>query len=212
MSGPVRIKICGLTRLADAELAVELGASAIGFIFWPRSPRTIPPADAAAIGRRLPAFVTRVGVFVDADADEVAAVIDAAGLDAIQLHGDEDARGFADVRARILKVVTFDDADGLAAARALPDAVTPLVDAVDRERRGGTGRRANWSLAAELAAARPIVLAGGLSADNVRDAIQAVRPWGIDVSSGVEERPGIKSASRMRALFDRVRALEREAL
>ena len=212
MTGPVRIKICGLTRLADAELAVELGASAIGFVFWPRSPRKITPAEAVIIARRLPAFVTRVGVFVDADVAEVAAVADTVGLDAVQLHGDEDVRAFEDVRARILKVVTFDGADALDVGRALPDAVTPLVDAVDHERRGGTGRRANWSLAADLAATRPIVLAGGLSAENVRQAIQDVRPWGIDVSSGVEESPGIKSAARMRALFERVRALETEEL
>jgi phosphoribosylanthranilate isomerase len=205
----MRVKICGLTQAEDAALAVELGADAVGFIFWPKSPRVTTIANVRAIGRSLPGFVTRVGVFVNAPPDEVAATAAEAGLDAVQLHGDEDVAQYAGISARLIKGLPLDDDAAVQRVIDLPAEVTPLVDAADRDRRGGTGRLADWSRAARVAAQRPIVLAGGLSADNVADAIRQVRPWAIDVSSGVEDAPGVKNAARLRQLFDvlaRVRA------
>lgn len=204
-----RVKICGITRAEDATLAVTLGASAIGFIFWPASPRLIAAAAARAISEALPPFVTRVGVFVDAPPAEVRATVAQAGLDIAQLHGDENPVDYAGVGARLLKTVTLEDDAALERARALPDFVTPLVDAADRLRRGGTGQRANWDRARQLAGARPIILAGGLSAANVSEALTHVAASAIDVSSGVESSPGVKNPERMVALFDALAAHER---
>jgi phosphoribosylanthranilate isomerase len=203
-----RVKICGITREDDARLAVSLGADAIGFVFWERSPRAVSAARARVIADSLPPFVTRVGVFVNAPPHEVQALVAAVGLDAVQLHGDEPVESYGPVTARLIRVVVFDTVTALEAALALPGHVTPLVDAADRERRGGTGLLADWSGAAALAAARPAVLAGGLTADNVGRAMREVRPWALDVSSGVEQAPGIKSPEKLAAFFDAVRVAE----
>ena len=204
-----QVKICGVTRPEDAMLAAALGASAIGFVFWPSSPRLIAPANARRIAEALPPFVSRVGVFVNATADEVRAIVAQAGLDVAQLHGEENPTDYTGVGARLVKTVTLEDDDALERARALPDFVTPLVDAADRERRGGTGQRANWDRARRLVESRPIVLAGGLSAANVAEALAHVEPAAIDISSGVESAPGVKSPERMVALFDALAAYAR---
>ena len=203
-----RVKVCGLTRPEDARLAVTLGADAIGLIFWERSPRRVSLDQAHALCEVLPAFVTRVGVFVNASPGEVQTIVDGVGLDAVQLHGDEAPDAFASVRARLIKVVALDDDGGLAEAASLPSTVTPLVDATDRERRGGTGQLADWQRAGRLAAVRPTILAGGLTAENAARAMTEVRPWALDVSSGVEDAPGIKSADKLRAFFHAVRSGE----
>jgi phosphoribosylanthranilate isomerase len=199
-----RVKICGITRQQDAELAVSLGADALGFIFWATSPRAIDPRAARLIHADLPPLVSRVGVFVNATPAEVADVVRAAALDVVQLHGDEPVEAFADVGARIVKVAALQHDADVGDVIAWPSHVTPLVDAVDRTRRGGTGQVADWGLAARVAAARPMVLAGGLAEENVGEAIARVRPWGLDVSSGVEDAPGIKSPVRLRAFFERL--------
>lgn len=201
-----RVKVCGITRKQDAALAVSLGADALGFIFWERSPRAVGPRDAREIHVGLPALVSRVGVFVDASPAEVADVVRAAGLDVAQLHGDEPVESYGDVGARIMKVASLADDADVDRVAAWPVYVTPLVDAIDRERRGGTGRVADWTLAARLAARRPVVLAGGLTADNIGAALETVRPWGVDVSSGVEHAPGIKDPARLQAFFARLAA------
>jgi phosphoribosylanthranilate isomerase len=206
-----RVKICGITRERDARAAVRAGADALGFVFWPNSPRRVTPEAAARIGRTMPALVSRVGVFVNAGPAEVKRVVRRAGLDAIQLHGDEDPADYADCGAAIIKAVTLTGAPDVTAALAYPADVTILVDAEDPVRRGGTGRPANWKLARTLARARPILLAGGIGAANVRDALRAVRPWGIDVSSGVEVRPGVKSQKKIAGLFTRVVRADQEA-
>jgi phosphoribosylanthranilate isomerase len=199
-----RVKICGITRAEDALLAAALGVSAVGFVFWPGSPRLITPDAARRISRALPPLVTRVGVFVNMTPDEVAAIVARAELDVAQLHGEEVPGDFAGAGARVIKTVTLESDDRVDEARGLPDWVTPLVDASDRTRRGGTGERANWQRAARLAATRSIVLAGGLTAENVADAIAEVRPLAVDVSSGVESAPGIKSRDRMVAFVEAV--------
>lgn len=208
----IRVKICGLTRVEDAALAIDLGADAIGFIFWPRSPRAIVPDRAASISRELPPFVTRVGVFVDASPDDVRATVETAGLDAVQLHGDENVDDHHDTGARVIRVVSLLDKHDVLKAASLPAHVMPLVDTADPVLRGGTGRVGNWDRAAVLAGQRPIILAGGLTAENVADAIRHVQPWGIDVSSGVEAAPGVKDANRMRALFEQLAQLRAEGL
>jgi len=204
MSRP-RVKICGITRLEDAERAVALGADAIGVVLWERSPRAVTALQARAILRALPPFVARVGVFVDAAPATIRAIVDEVELDAVQLHGDEPVEDYVDLRIRLIKAVTLTDDGAVQACTRLPAGVTPLVDAADRERRGGTGQLANWARAAALAGVRPAILAGGLTPANVEQAMREVRPWALDVSSGVEDAPGVKSHDRLRALFDAVR-------
>ena len=191
----VRVKICGITRLEDAEAAVGLGADAIGFILWPKSPRVISLDDAARIASALPPFVTRVGVFVNPSLNEAREAVDRVGLDAVQLHGDETPAAFRALPVRYLKVATLESDNDVRSVAA------------DRERRGGTGRVANWTRAAQVSFVRPIVLSGGLTADNVAQAIAATRPWAVDVSSGVETSPGVKSAERMAKFFAAVAAV-----
>jgi phosphoribosylanthranilate isomerase len=199
-----RVKICGITRVGDAELAAELGAAAIGFVLWPTSPRELPAATAREIAKVLPAHVARVGVFVDQPPAVVAELVNAIGLDAVQMHGDRDIGEYRDIRARLIRAMPIETDEAIAAADALPEDITLLVDAADRVKWGGTGRRANWTRAAEIARRRPVILAGGLTPENVREAIDVVHPWAVDVSSGVEESPGIKSADRLRRFFDAV--------
>ena len=208
MTARPRVKVCGLTRWEDADLAVRLGADAVGFVLWERSPRYVRAAVAGAIAVRLPPFVTRVGVVVDMPPAEAAAAAQEGGLDAIQLHGDEPVVAYGSVPRRLIKAVTIEREEDVADALALPADVTILVDALDRVHRGGTGRRANWTHAAAVARCRPIVLAGGLTAETVGEAIECVRPWAVDVSSGVEEAPGIKSARRLERFFQEVRHCE----
>lgn len=206
----VRVKICGLTRREDAELAVALGADAVGFVFWASSARAITATDAAAMTAALPPFVTRVGVFVNASPGDVAAVSREAGLDAVQLHGDEHVDHYRAIGRRIIRGISLEDDRAVAAAIDLAAGVMPLVDAFDGRLRGGTGRTADWSRAALLARRRPIVLAGGLTDVNVGEAIRVVRPWGVDVSSGVEATRGVKSPERLRAFFAAVKAATSE--
>ena len=201
----VKVKVCGITRVDDALLASDLGASAIGFVFWPRSPRYLAPAEARGIAARLPGDVAPVGVFVDPSAEEVRQVVEEAGLAAVQLHGDEPPAFCRELPYRVIKAVGVDGVAGTrAAVAAVPADATVLLDARDPERRGGTGRTVDWEIAAAVAAGRRVFLAGGLGASNVRAAIRTVRPYGLDVSSGVESAPGRKDPARLRAFFDEV--------
>jgi phosphoribosylanthranilate isomerase len=200
------VKICGITRLEDAEAAVEAGATAIGFVFWPESPRFIDPFRARHIAARLRAFVTTVGVFVNQTAAYVNGVSGLVRLGAVQLHGDETMAYAASLQRPVVKAVPIgpDRSDGLRdeALSSWPANVTLLLDVHDPVRRGGSGRTIDWDRAAAIAARRPIVLAGGLRPDNVGEAVRRVRPFGIDVSSGVEASPGKKDHSRIRQLFE----------
>jgi phosphoribosylanthranilate isomerase len=197
------VKICGITRRDDALAAVECGASAIGFVFWPDSPRFVDPAVARAISEALPPSVQAVGVFVNQHVDEINVIADRVQLSAVQLHGNEDELFSRQVRRSVIKAVTL--ADGAGAVETWSEQTILLVDAHDPIRRGGTGQLADWSAAAELAAKRRILLAGGITPENVAEAVARVRPYGIDVSSGVEATPGVKDHDRLKALF---RALE----
>jgi phosphoribosylanthranilate isomerase len=192
------MKFCGITRIDDALAAADAGASAIGFVFAPGSPRVVAPDLARRIARSLPPFVLRVGVFVDRPAAEVRRVAEYVGLDAVQLHGRETPAEASEAWPRVIKALPR-DAEPQAAAGAWPDEVTLLVDAATGDAPGGTGQLADWPAAAALARCRRIVLAGGLTADNVGAAIGTVRPYAVDVSSGIEDRPGEKSVARMQA-------------
>lgn len=207
----VPVKICGITRPEDADLAARLGAAWVGFIFWPRSPRFVQPAAAAAILGGLPPHVGGVGVFVDQPVDEVNAVAEEVGLAAVQLHGQESTATCRACRRRVIKAVRL-PGDG---AGDDPDAVwsgaTILVDAFDPVRMGGTGRRVDWTRAARLARRRPLMLSGGLRAENVADAVRQVAPYGLDVSSGVESEPGVKDPHRLRAFFAALAAVDAAA-
>jgi phosphoribosylanthranilate isomerase len=193
-----RVKVCGITRPEDAELAVELGAWAIGFILWPGSKRHADPALAAGIARSLRRRVETVGVFVNQPLDEVVRAVDDIGLSYVQLHGDEGPSFAAAVAqrsgARVIKAIRVASrADVVDAERFHPDLL--MLDGP------GNGRAWDWALAAERRNRTPLVVAGGLTADNVADAIDAVHPYAVDVASGVEAEPGIKDPERMRAFF-----------
>ena len=202
------VKICGITRSEDAEAAIALGAGALGFVFWPKSPRYVDPEAARAIVASLPPFVTTVGVFVDQSARLVNGVAARVGLSAVQLHGDEPVTVVDEIDRPVVKAFAMSDTTCIEEADAWPARVRLLIDVCDPAARGGTGRTVDWQRAAAVAAARPVLLAGGLKAENVAEAIRTVRPFGIDVSSGVESAPGVKDHARMRALFDEVRRVD----
>jgi len=194
------VKICGITRLDDAEAAVREGAHALGFVFWPQSPRFIDPYRARAIAARLPPFVATVGVFVNQALDYVNGVASLVRLSAVQLHGDESVSYAVSLNRPIVKAIGFEAAT-VGRLDEWPRRVRLLLDAHDPGRRGGTGRTVDWNAAARAAAVRPVMLAGGLTPENVAEAVARVQPFGIDVSSGVESSPGIKDGRRMAALF-----------
>ena len=207
----VPVKICGITRPEDADLAARLGAAWVGFIFWPRSPRFVEPAAAAAILGGLPPHVGGVGVFVDQPVDEVNAVAEEVGLAAVQLHGRESTATCRACRRRVIKAVRLPGDGAGDDPGAVWSGATLLVDAFDPVRMGGTGRRVDWTRAARLARRRPLMLSGGLRAGNVADAVRQVAPYGLDVSSGVESEPGVKDPDRLRAFFAALAAVDAAA-
>lgn len=208
----VRVKICGITNGRDARAACELGAYALGFNFYEKSPRVVSPAEAWKVRQNLPAAVQAVGVFVNWKPTVVVALAKSLQLSAVQLHGDESPRDAASC-AKTLPVIK--------AFRVTPDfslselgkfrAVSEfLLDAARAGQYGGTGRIADWALARRAAARRPIILAGGLTPENVGDAIRSVRPYAVDVASGVESRAGKKDHGKMREFFAEVERANRE--
>jgi phosphoribosylanthranilate isomerase len=192
----VKVKICGVTRLEDALLATRLGADALGFNFWPRSKRHLPAADARAIVRRLPPYVTAVGVFVDASREEILRAVEQSGVNAVQLHGDEPPALCASLPVPVVKAIRVADAHALALLASY-EVSGFLLDAPGPGY-GGTGQTFDWAIAVEAAASVPVLLAGGLTPENVAEAIRVVRPWGVDVASGVESSPGVKDADKLR--------------
>jgi len=208
------VKVCGITRPEDGLLAAEAGADAVGFVFYPKSPRKVDVAQAAAIARVLPPFLLRVGVFVDASRGEMTRVADEVGLDLLQLHGDEPVEALEDLPRRALKAVrvgrgfTSDEAMRYAGRAAGIVVDTRLVG--ETVVPGGTGVPFDWSLVRGLRDEVDfLMLAGGLSPDNVAAAIGEVRPHAVDVSSAVERLPGRKDPDRLRAFVEAVRATER---
>lgn len=197
----IRIKICGITNIEDALAAVEAGADALGFVFYERSPRNISPEQAAAIIRQLPPFVQTVGLFVNEQLTVVNSIADQCGLDIVQLHGEETPKFCAAVNRRVIKAFRVKDQSSLDQIRDYHVAGC-LLDAWSPAAYGGTGETFNWELAAAAAASHGIILAGGLTPDNVAEAVHRVRPYAVDVSSGVESAPGIKDWEK---IFDFIR-------
>ncbi|HZV75827.1 MAG TPA: phosphoribosylanthranilate isomerase [Conexibacter sp.] len=203
------VKFCGIARLQDAEQAVELGAWAVGMIFWPQSPRRCRMDEAAAISAALHRRAQIAGVFVDAHLDDVAATADALGLTLLQFHGDEGPVYCAEAARRTgAKVIKAARVAGRSDIRDLRAFQTDfhLLDAYVAGRPGGTGETFAWELAREHPRDRPLILSGGLTPDNVAAAIAAVHPFAVDVASGVELEPGVKDHARMAAFAQAVRA------
>ena len=199
------VKICGITRIEDADAAVDAGASAVGFVFWPTSPRFIDPFRARRIAAALPPFVTAVGLFVDAPAAEVEVAIDASGITLLQFHGDETPQYCAGFRVPHIKALRVGASiDLVQYAARFHAAKGLLLDAYVDGLVGGTGASFDWRL---IPAERPLplVLSGGLTPQNVTEAIRLVRPWAVDVSSGVESAKGIKDAAKIAAFMQGVR-------
>ena len=206
-----RVKVCGITRVEDAELAAGLGAWALGFILWPQSPRAADPAVAAGIARAVRRRVELVGVFVNASLDEVAHAADAIGLTHLQLHGDEGPAFCTEAGrrtgCRVIKAVRVSSgADLQALERYRTD--FHLLDASVKGLRGGSGQAWDWELAAQRRSKVPAILSGGLTPDNVADGIAAVRPYAVDVASGVEASPGVKDPAKVEAFLAAARPQE----
>lgn len=193
----VRVKICGITRLEDALFAANAGADALGFVFYDKSPRQIDADQAASLCRALPPFITRVGLFVNASADDVHRVLQRVPLDVLQFHGDETPAYCAQFGKSYLKAVRVTAAtDLLKYAADFAAASGLLLDAYVPGIRGGTGETFDWKLVPEQCP-QPVILSGGLTPDNVSEAIQQTRPWAVDVSSGVESAKGIKDMHKV---------------
>ncbi len=203
-----KIKICGITNATDALAAVEAGADALGFVFHRQSPRWVDAKVVKAIVSDLPPFVLPVGVFVDEDANVVRDLMDECGLALAQLHGDEPASYCERLGRPVVKAIRLKDRGSLLALaefRGRAQVRGFVVDAFSEDAYGGTGQTADWNLAAEAANAARILLAGGLTPANVVEAIERVRPYGVDVSSGVEASPGKKDPEKVRAFICAVR-------
>jgi phosphoribosylanthranilate isomerase len=218
------VKICGMTNLEDALVAVDAGADAVGFVFYEKSPRCVSVETARKIVGKLPSKLDKVGVFVNEPPERVSAIGGEAGLTAVQLHGDEYKNPqcyleewgklfFALSVADVLNGLT--EPIGEVIIPKLPQSSTILLDSGTPEKRGGTGKTFAWAEARWLVSAltrlHPIVVAGGLTASNVGHAAEFLRPWGVDVASGVEERPGKKDPEKVRAFVKAVRDCDRKA-
>ena len=199
-----RVKICGITRIEDALVAAQAGADAIGLVFAQASPRCVSVAEAAAICRALPPFVSVVGLFVDADAAQVTQALGRVPLDLLQFHGSETPQFCRQFNRPYIKAIAMREGiDVHAEDRAFADAAGLLLDAHVAGLSGGSGKTFDWSRVPR-GLARPIVLAGGLTPGNVADAIRQVRPYAVDVSSGVEQARGVKDAGKIAAFIEAV--------
>ncbi|MBI4028207.1 MAG: phosphoribosylanthranilate isomerase [Verrucomicrobia bacterium] len=200
-----RVKICGITRAEDAECAVEAGAHALGFVFYAKSPRNVALKTAAGICAALPPLVARIGVFVNATEGVIEKAVAECGLDTLQFHGDEPPGFCRKFSAKTIKAFRLRQIEDLLPMAAY-DVDAWLLDAHSEDARGGTGKTFDWRLATEAKKkGRPIILSGGLTPDNVAEAIRQVAPYGVDVSSGVEKAPGIKDHARIRAFLQACR-------
>ena len=199
-----RVKICGITNHADACAAVAAGADALGFVFYEQSPRYVAPEQVARIVEALPPFVTTVGLFVNSPVARIREIMTLTRLNLVQLHGDESAQDCIIAPFRVMKALRVRDAASLQGAEDYPVAAL-LLDAWSDDAYGGTGHSFDWELVRQLGSRQPLVLAGGLNPANVATAIQTVRPYAVDVSSGVEESPGRKDVQKINEFIQQVR-------
>ena len=215
----MKVKICGITNLDDARAALEAGADVLGFNFYAKSPRYISPEKACEIAAQVRSDGQRpllVGVFVNAPPEEVQSILEIAQIDLAQLHGDEPVHVLERLNGRGFKALrptseTEAEIDAEWFAPYGPNAPVLLIDAYRRDQYGGTGHTADWSIATKLAQQYPILLAGGLTPENVAEAVRQVRPWGVDVASGVEASPGKKDAGKMKLFVERCQRLNNES-
>jgi phosphoribosylanthranilate isomerase len=201
----VKVKICGITNIDDAVAAVDFGADALGFVFFEKSPRYISHADAAAIIKKLPSFTTTIGVFVNVKPDQVEKIIDLTHIDAVQLHGNEPPE-MCDISRRVIKAIRVKSLESLDPLINYKDKVSAfLLDTFAPDILGGTGQIFNWDIAIYAKQFGKVILAGGLTPDNVTEAIRRVRPYGVDVSSGVESKKGKKDYKKMKSFIERAK-------
>jgi phosphoribosylanthranilate isomerase len=208
----VRVKICGITKWEDAKLSAELGAHAIGLNFYEASPRCITPFAATEIIRRLPLFVMPVGIFVNWEPEPVVALCKALRLSAAQLHGDETPQIVDAIASNltVIKALRMGQGSEKFDFSSFRSASAFLLDSALSGHYGGTGTTGNWHVARAAAQSQRIILAGGLTPENVAEAIRIVRPYAVDVASGVEARPGKKDPVKLRTFFDEVNRASRE--
>ena len=208
MNSAIKVKICGITNAPDAQVAVEAGADALGFIFYPKSPRFIEPMVARHIISELPPFVLPIGVFVNEEPKRVQDIMEECGLALVQLHGDETPAYCESLERPIIRGIRLRDRGSFLAMAEYKGRAGVrgfVIDAFSESLYGGTGETTDWNLASEAAKSAPILLAGGLVSDNVQEAIQKVKPYGVDVSSGVEASPGKKDPTKVRAFVQAVK-------
>ena len=203
------VKICGITRVTDALAAAECGASAIGFNFYPHSTRCVAPDVAAEISRALPLGVLRVGLFVNATAEDINTLDERLHFDLIQLHGDETPEFCAQWGERVIRALRIGGEDDLKQIDDYGSVRHIMIDASVPGAYGGTGVTCDWELAAKAVTCseQPVILAGGLTPENVSEAIRRVRPQGVDVAGGVESAPGVKDHDKIRAFVDAARSV-----
>jgi phosphoribosylanthranilate isomerase len=203
----LKVKICGITNFDDAAMAAGLGANALGFIFASVSPRNIEPATAKEIIKRLPPFIKTVGVFVNEEIDKIRCIATSCGLDAIQLHGDETPEICEALMPRTIKAIRVkDDFDTSHLLSYRGKVRAFLLDTYSEKAVGGTGKTFNWDKAIEInSIGIPVILAGGLTPSNIAEAIKKVKPYGVDVNSGIEKSPGIKDHELMKELFEKLK-------
>ena len=203
-----RIKVCGITNLEDARAAADLGADALGFIFVPDTPRYIEPEAAKRIIRDLPPFITTVGVFADVPPEVILRTVSTCGLNAVQLHGCETPEYCSEINGpKLIKAFRVKDGNSLSTIPAYRVSAY-LLDTYVKGKKGGTGEMFNWDLAIEAKKYGRIIVAGGLTPENVAQAIRRVRPYAVDVGSGVEARPGKKDHSKVKAFIENVKACD----
>ena len=201
----VKVKVCGMTNLKDTLLAVEEGSDAVGFIFYKKSPRSVTMKLVREIVLELPPFVDTVGVFVDETADQINKIVDYCNLDMVQLHGDESPTFCKRMRRRVIKAFRVKD---MQSVKKLTNFQVSgfILDTFSESLHGGTGKVFDWNLVLPAKKFGPIIMAGGLTPSNVRQAIQRVRPYGVDVCSGVESEPGIKDHKKIRFFLKNAKA------
>ena len=201
----VKVKVCGMTSLKDALNAVEGGADAVGFIFYKKSPRSVTMKTVREIVLELPPFVDTVGVFVDETAEQINKIADYCNLDIIQLHGDESPTFCKKIRRKVIKAFRIKDMQSVKKLSSFQVSGF-LLDTFSDNLHGGTGKVFDWNLALPAKKFGPVIMAGGLTPNNVQQAVRQIRPYGVDVCSGVESEPGIKDHKKVRAFLNNAKA------
>ncbi|MBI5181663.1 MAG: phosphoribosylanthranilate isomerase [Nitrospirae bacterium] len=200
----VLVKICGITNLEDALFASEAGADALGFVFYKKSPRYVEPSAARDIIKGLPPFIVTVGVFADQNEAEIKEIISKSNIDIAQLHGDEPPEFCEKLGRRIIKAIRVRNMESLTEIKKYR-ACALLLDTYDKDLKGGTGRIFNWEIAREARIFNKVIIAGGLTPDNVSEAIKVAQPYAVDVSSGVEKEKGIKDHQKIKLFIERAK-------